>query len=99
MKPIVSILIPAYNAAPWLAATVRSAEAQTWSPIEIIVIDDGSTDNTLAVAHTLASDRVAIHTQPNRGASAARNHALRLARGEYIQFLDADDLIAPSTLR
>jgi glycosyltransferase involved in cell wall biosynthesis len=98
VTPLVSILIPAYNAAPWISETIRSALAQTWPQIEIIVVDDGSTDTTLTVANSFASPRVRIVSQPNRGASSARNHALTLARGEYIQFLDADDLLAPDKI-
>ncbi|MGC4072648.1 MAG: glycosyltransferase family A protein [Nibricoccus sp.] len=98
MTPLVSILIPAYNAAPWIAGTIRSALAQTWTNTEIIIVDDGSSDNTLFEARTFASERVQIISQPNRGASAARNHALHLARGNYIQFLDADDLLAPDKI-
>ncbi len=96
--PIVSILIPAHNSARWLAATLDSALAQTWPHREIIVVDDGSNDDTLAVARGFESRGVRVATQPNRGASAARNHALRLARGEFIQFLDADDLLAPDKI-
>jgi glycosyltransferase involved in cell wall biosynthesis len=98
VHPLVSILIPAHNASPWLADTLRSALAQTWPQLEIIVIDDGSTDDTLAVARSFACPQLRVVTQPNRGASAARNHALRLACGDYIQFLDADDLLAPDKI-
>lgn len=98
VTPLVSILVPAYNAAPWIADTLRSALAQTWTNTELIVIDDGSSDDTLARANAFVSSRpdanIRVVSQPNRGASAARNHALLLARGEYIQFLDADDLLA-----
>lgn len=98
MRPLVSILIPAYQSAPWLRATLESALAQTHSPTEIIVVDDGSMDETAALARACAADfpgRIQTVTQPNLGASAARNHALRLARGDFIQFLDADDLLSP----
>jgi glycosyltransferase involved in cell wall biosynthesis len=95
VTPLVSILIPAFNAAPWIADTLRSALGQTWPSVEIIVVDDGSSDDTLSIARSFSSERLRVITQPNRGASAARNHALRLARGGYIQFLDADDLLAP----
>lgn len=98
MNPLVSILIPAYNAAQWLAETLESASAQTWPHCEIIVVDDGSSDGTFAIAKTFEPRGVRCVTQPNRGASAARNHALRLAQGEFIQFLDADDLLAPSKI-
>ena len=102
IHPLVSILIPAYNAAPWIDTTLRSALAQTWPNTELIVVDDGSTDDTLALANAFAASHpsasIRVVTQPNRGASAARNHALRLARGDYIQFLDADDLLAPDKI-
>lgn len=94
-KPLVSILIPAYNAQEWIADTLRSAIAQTWNPKEIIVVDDGSTDQTVAVARRFECDGIRVVTQQNQGASAARNKAFSLSRGEYIQWLDADDLLAP----
>jgi O-antigen/teichoic acid export membrane protein/glycosyltransferase involved in cell wall biosynthesis len=97
-KFLVSILIPAYNAEKWIAATIRSAMAQTWEPKEIIVVDDGSTDRTLAIARQFESNSVRVVTQKNLGASAARNQALALSRGDYIQWLDADDLLAPDKI-
>jgi glycosyltransferase involved in cell wall biosynthesis len=98
VTPLVSIIIPCYNAAPWLAQTLESALAQTWQHVEIIVIDDGSRDNSAAIARGFKSRGVHVVTQPNAGASAARNHGLRLARGEFLQFLDADDLITPQKI-
>ena len=98
MKPLVSILIPAYNAEPWIADTLRSALAQTWAGKEIIIVDDGSRDQTLSVARQFASEVVSVVTQENQGASAARNKALELCQGDYIQWLDADDLIAPDKI-
>ena len=95
MTELVSILIPAYNAERWLGATIESALAQTWPAKEIIVVDDGSTDRTLAVARGFGDRGVQVITQANRGAAAARNTALRAARGAWIQFLDADDLLNP----
>src|SRR5208282_3082860 len=97
-KPSVSILIPAYNAQEWIANTLRSAIAQTWEPKEIIVVDDGSADQTFAIARQFESDAVRVVTQRNQGAAAARNHAFALSRGEYIQWLDADDLLAPDKI-
>lgn len=94
----VSILIPAYNAAPFLAQTLESALQQDWPNLEIIVVDDGSRDDTLAIAQTYAGTKVRVATQPNRGASAARNHAFSLASGTYIQYLDADDLLHPQKI-
>lgn len=98
MKPSVSILIPAYNAAPWVADTIKSALAQTWAEKEIIIIDDGSTDHTLAIAQQFASDQVTVIAQENQGASAARNLAFARSHGDYIQWLDADDLLAPDKI-
>lgn len=98
MPPLVSIIIPAYNAGPWLAQTLESALAQTWPNTEIIVINDGSRDITLATAKNFEVRGVRVIDQPNRGASATRNHGLRLARGDFIQFLDADDLISPGKI-
>jgi glycosyltransferase involved in cell wall biosynthesis len=93
VKHLVSILIPAYNAEPWIAETIRSALKQTWAHKEIIVVDDGSRDATLAVAKRLESATVKVVTQDNGGACAARNRALAIAQGDYIQWLDADDLL------
>ncbi len=97
-QPLVSILIPCHNAAPWLAQTLESALAQTWTHREIIVVDDGSTDDSAGIAHTYADRGVRLILQENRGAAAARNHALQQAQGEFIQFLDADDLLAPGKI-
>ncbi len=93
MQPLVSILIPAYNAQAWISDTLRSALEQTWERTEIIVVDDGSRDQTLAVARRFQSTRVRVATQENQGAAAARNHCLALSQGKYIQWLDADDLL------
>ena len=95
MKPLVSILIPAYNAEEWVGAAIASALGQTWRQKEIIVVDDGSTDETLAVVRQFESNEVRVVTQPNQGAAAARNRAFSLSRGDYIQWLDADDLLSP----
>ena len=95
MRTLVSILIPAYNAEKWLGAAIASAVGQTWHQKEIIVVDDGSTDGTPAVARQFESNDVRIVTQPNQGAAAARNKAFSLSRGDYIQWLDADDLLSP----
>jgi glycosyltransferase involved in cell wall biosynthesis len=97
--PLVSVIIPCHNAAPWVAAAIESALGQTWRPLEVIVIDDGSTDGSRAVAEGFAARGVRIYSQPNRGASAARNHGLRQAQGEFIQYLDADDLLAAGKIR
>jgi glycosyltransferase involved in cell wall biosynthesis len=98
MAPLVSILIPAYNAERWIADTIKSALNQAWPRKEIVVVDDGSTDQTLQVARQFASKTVSIVTQENQGASAARNRAFELCQGDYIQWLDADDLLAPDKI-
>jgi len=98
VKPLVSILIPAFNAQEFIADTLRSAMAQTWEPKEIIVVDDGSTDRTLAIARGFESDGVQVFTQKSQGAAAARNKALSLSKGDYLQWLDADDLLAPDKI-
>jgi len=96
--PRVSIIIPCYNAERWLAATLVSALGQTASDCEVILVDDGSRDASLAIARGFEARGVQIVEQPNRGASAARNAGLRAARGAFIQFLDADDLLAPDKI-
>jgi len=96
--PLVSILIPSYNAQEWIADTIRSALAQTWPRTEIIIVDDGSTDATLAIARQFESQYVRVISQKNQGASAARNTAFLHSRGDYIQWLDADDLLAPDKI-
>jgi glycosyltransferase involved in cell wall biosynthesis len=95
MAAVVSILIPCHNAGPWLAAALDSACGQTWPHREIIVVDDGSTDDSAPIARRYASSGVKLISQPRRGASAARNTALAVASGDFIQYLDADDLLAP----
>jgi glycosyltransferase involved in cell wall biosynthesis len=98
MASLVSIIIPCYNAEPWLAAALDSALAQTWPEKEIVVVNDGSRDQSLAVARRHQALGVQVIDQPNRGASAARNAGLRAARGAFVQFLDADDLLAPDKI-
>jgi glycosyltransferase involved in cell wall biosynthesis len=96
--PLVSILIPAHNAAPWLAATLESALAQTWPNTEIIVIENQSTDDTKAIADRYQTRGVQVLTAPRAGAAAARNLGFATSRGEWIQYLDADDLLSPDKL-
>ena len=98
MKPLVSILIPAYNAQETVACTIQSAINQTWPYKEIIVVDDGSADQTLAVVRRFESQAVRIVASKNQGAAATRNLALKLSQGDYIQYLDADDLLAPDKI-
>jgi glycosyltransferase involved in cell wall biosynthesis len=96
--PLVSIIIPAYQAERWIGASVESAALQTWASVEIIVVDDGSTDQTADVARSLGDSRVTVIRQANRGAASARNRGLEIATGELIQYLDADDLLAPDKI-
>lgn len=98
MKPLVSILIPAFNAEQTIAYTIQSAMAQTWQRKEIVIVDDGSSDRTADVALRFASKQVTVVSVQNQGAAAARNHALLLSRGDYVQWLDADDMLAPDKI-
>jgi len=98
MTPLVSIGIRAYHAGTWIVAAIRSAMAQTWTRNEIIVVDDGSTDNTLTIARRFESRDVSVVSQQNQGAAAARNKAYSLCQGDYIQWLDADDLLSPEKI-
>ncbi|HEY1793806.1 MAG TPA: glycosyltransferase [Opitutaceae bacterium] len=97
-KPRVSILIPAHNAADWIADTVTSAIGQTWPNKEIIVVDDGSTDRTREVLSQFDPRLVSVIFQRNQGAAAARNHAFSISNGDFIQWLDADDLMSPDKI-
>jgi glycosyltransferase involved in cell wall biosynthesis len=91
----ISVVIPAYNAAVFLPRSVASAFAQTLAPCEVIVVDDGSTDSTAAVAAALGAR---VITRPNAGPSAAKNSGVQAATGEWVAFLDADDRWSPSKL-
>ena len=98
MKPLVSILIPAYNAENWLGYTLQSAVAQTWERKEIIVVDDGSTDGTADLARQFASKGVQVVSTENHGLCGAVNHAYSLCHGDYIQELDSDDILSPDKI-
>ena len=96
MKPLVSIVITAYNAEETIAYTLDSAIAQTWQRKEIILVDDGSTDRTAEVARQFK--RVKVVSTENYGLSGAQNNAFPLTQGDYIQYLDADDLLVPDKI-
>lgn len=96
-RPRISVVIPAYNCAPYLPAALDSVLAQTLAAHEVLVIDDGSTDDTPAVLARYAG-RVTVVRQPNAGETAARNRALEVATGELVAVLDADDVAAPTRL-
>ncbi len=97
-EPRVSVIVPAYNAAETLAACLDSLRAQTLAGVEVIIVDDGSTDATGSMAAAAAAqtpDLVRVVHQPNAGRAAARNTGLREARGEFVGFVDADDEAEP----
>jgi GT2 family glycosyltransferase len=97
MTPLVTIGIPCFNNGQWLRQAVESALAQTWPAVEVIVVDDGSTDDSRAVVRVFG-DRIRPCTTDHLGAPHARNQALAQARGEWVQFLDADDYLEPEKI-
>lgn len=101
VSELVSIVIPSYNCAEYIAEALDSLRAQTYGCWEAIVVDDGSTDDTEDVVREISSadSRVRYVLQSNAGVSAARNHGIRLSRGRYVLFLDADDVLTPSVLQ
>ena len=94
-QPLVSVILPAYNAERFLGRALRSGLAQTYPHLEIIVVDDGSTDRTAEVIRSFTDARVRYLSQPNRGQGAARNLGIRQSAGRYLTFLDADDVYLP----
>ena len=97
---MISVIIPNYNCADYLVRSVSSALHQTFYDLEVIVVDDGSTDDSLSLLSPLASDaRLRIIPTTNRGVAAARNRGLDEAKGDFILFLDADDALHPEALR
>jgi len=98
LTPLVSVIIPTFNREKFIGEALHSILQQTFLDFEIIVIDDGSTDGTADVIKLFPTDKLRYIYQKNRGRSNARNHALRLAKGSYIAFLDSDDLYLPSKL-
>lgn len=92
----VTVLIPSFNAARYLRETLETAQAQTREPDEVIVVDDGSHDESIAIARSFRG--VTLIEQPNQGAAAARNNGLRVATGEFVVFLDADDRLLPGAI-
>jgi glycosyltransferase involved in cell wall biosynthesis len=97
LRPLVSVIMPVHNGAPFLRGAVESVFAQGWRPVEVVVVDDGSTDETPAIARDLG-ERVQLLRQANAGPAAARNAGIRAARGPLIAFLDVDDLWPPGKL-
>ena len=100
MEPLVSVVIPIYNVENFLKDTLESVCNQTYKNLEIICVDDGSTDNSLSVAnfYSAKDKRIKVISQENAGVSAARNHGIKEAKGEYICFLDSDDFMHPQNV-
>lgn len=96
-QPLVSIIVPVYNAGAYLRPCLESIRRQSWENIEVLLINDGSTDGSLTVCEEFeaADPRFKVITQPNSGVSAARNRGLAAAKGKYIQFVDGDDKLTP----
>jgi glycosyltransferase involved in cell wall biosynthesis len=97
VQPLVSILIPSFNAERWIKQTLESAIGQDYSRIEVVVFDDGSTDRTLEILKTFDSRVLRVFVQSNSGGPAARNTALAHAQG--IQWLDHDDILETNKIR
>jgi glycosyltransferase involved in cell wall biosynthesis len=98
VAPVVSVIIPCFNAAEFITETVRSVLEQSQSDLELIVVDDGSTDGSAGLVGAIGDPRLRLIRKVNAGVAAARNDALSLARGEFVAFLDADDLYLPGNL-
>lgn len=96
--PLVSIIISAYNAEKYIQQTLDSVLKQTWTNLEIIVVNDGSTDDTLAIARAYENKAVKIVTQENKGQDAALNNGYKHSTGAYIKFMDSDDLVNPEMI-
>ena len=101
MKPLVSVIVPIYNAAPYLQETLDSILASTYRPIEVVMVDDGSKDDSLAIAQSYCKKHkeCQVISQENRGVSTARNTAIRAAHGTYVLPVDADDKIADTLIQ
>lgn len=95
-KPLVSIIVPIYNVEKYLSACMESIVNQTYSNIEIILVNDGSTDKSFEIANQFLNqcDNVILINQSNKGVSVARNKGLEIAKGEWIVFVDSDDIIS-----
>lgn len=97
-NPIISVIIPFYNASLFIKEAIESVLNQDFKQLEIIAVNDGSNDNSLDVVKAINDPRIRIASQVNAGASVARNHGVNLAKGKYICFLDADDFWTPNKL-
>lgn len=97
-EPLVSICIPVYNAVHWLPETLDRLKRQTYSSIEVIIVDDHSTDNSLQIAQAYESDSIQVYSNPKKGGNSARNYAFQMSKGDYIKFMDADDYMDDSMI-
>lgn len=99
--PEISVIIPVFNAEKYIAQCLRSVQEQDVEDLEVICVDDGSTDGSAAMVEELAArdPRIRLIRQENRSAGAARNHGMRYARGKYLHFMDADDALYPGIYR
>jgi glycosyltransferase involved in cell wall biosynthesis len=93
--PLISVCIPCFNSEKYVGETINCLLNQTYKNLEVIVVDDGSTDGSVPILKRIADNRFKYVIQPNKGAAAARNAACQLSSGEYIKFMDADDLLNP----
>ena len=98
MSRLVSVIVPAYNAGPWIGEAIRSILAQTHRELELIVVNDGSSDDTLIRVLAFDDTRIRVVDQANAGVSAARNMGLALAKGDFICFMDGDDAMLPDNI-
>ncbi|MCQ2294792.1 MAG: glycosyltransferase family 2 protein [Bacteroidales bacterium] len=98
MNPLVSVIMPMYNAAPFVEEAVLSVLNQSYTNLELIVVNDGSTDNSMEVLGRIHDPRLRVISQINQGAQVARNRGISESRGEYLKFLDADDILYPEAL-
>src|SRR6185437_7308560 len=90
--PLVSVIIPTYNCVNYISRAIHSVLFQTYPNIEIIVVNDGSTDDTSKLLDILFSNKITVINQVNKGVAAARNAGIKVAKGKYIAMLDADDI-------
>ena len=95
----VSVIMPVFNCERYISEAINSVLEQTYKNVELIIVDDGSSDRSLEIAKKYESEKVKVFTQPHGGAPRARNFAFEKSTGDYIQYLDADDILAPDQLR
>lgn len=98
LRPLISILIPLYNAEAYIEETVSKILNQTYSNIEVIIVDDHSTDKSLLLAQKYESEKIHVYVNPQKGGNSARNYAFYRSKGEYVKFMDADDYCSDSIL-